>query len=148
MKVILTQDLENLGSAGEVVTVKDGYGRNYLIPRGLAVVATAGQIRQKQEERKQASRRLAKAREAALAQKKDLESLEIPIMAKVGEENRIFGSVTSQQIAVELARRGFEIDRRTITVNEEIRLVGVYTATVKLYEDVAADLKINVMPEA
>jgi large subunit ribosomal protein L9 len=148
MKVILTQDLENLGSAGEVVSVKDGYGRNYLIPRGLAVVATPGQIRQKQEERRQASRRLAKAREAALEQKKDLESLEIPIMAKVGEENRIFGSVTSQQVAVELAKRGFEIDRRTITLNEEIRLVGVYTATVKLYEDVTADVKIQVMPEA
>jgi large subunit ribosomal protein L9 len=148
MKVILTQDLENLGSAGEVVTVKDGYGRNYLIPRGLAVVATPGQIRQKQEERKQASRRLAKARDAALDQKKQLENLEIPIMAKVGEENRIFGSVTSQQIAVELAKRGFEIDRRTITINEEIRMVGVYTATVKLYEDVTADVKIQVMPEA
>jgi large subunit ribosomal protein L9 len=148
MKVILTQDLDNLGTAGDVVTVKDGYGRNYLIPRGLAVVATAGQIRQKQEERKQASRRLAKARDAALDQKKDLENLEVPIMAKVGEENRIFGSVTSQQIAVELAKRGFEIDRRTITIDEEIRMTGVYTASVKLYEDVTAQVKINVMPEA
>lgn len=148
MKVILTQDLDNLGSAGEVVTVKDGYGRNYLIPRGLAVVATKGQVRQKEEERKQASRRLAKAREAALAQKKDLESLEIPVTAKVGEENRIFGTVTSQQIAVELAKRGFEIDRRNITLNEEIRMVGVYSASVKLYEDVTAEVKVQVMAEA
>lgn len=148
MKVILTQDLDNLGTEGEVVTVKDGYGRNYLIPRGFAVVATAGQIRQREEEIRQASRKRTQAREAAEAQKKELENLEIPIMAKVGEENRIFGTVTSQQIAVELARRGFEIDRRNIELNEDIRMVGVYTATVKLHSDVVATVKVHVMPEA
>jgi large subunit ribosomal protein L9 len=147
MKVILTQDVDNLGSAGEVVTVKNGYGRNYLIPRGLAVQATPGMIRQKEEERKQASRRLAKAREAALDQKKQLENLEIPIMVKVGEENRIFGTVTSQQITTELTKRGFEVDRRNVTIDEEIRVTGAYVASVKLYEDVTASVKIQVMPE-
>lgn len=148
MKVILTQDLENLGAEGEVVTVKDGYGRNYLIPRGLAVVATPGQMRQREEEIRQASRKRAQARENAEAQKRELENLEIPITAKVGEENRIFGTVTSQQIAVELARRGFEIDRRDIELSEDIRMVGVYTASVKLYSDVVAQVKVQVMPEA
>lgn len=148
MKVILKQDIENLGAEGEVVNVKDGYGRNFLIPRGLAAVATAGHIRQREEEIRQASRKRAQAREAAEAQKKELENLEIPIMAKVGEENRIFGTVTSQQVAVELARRGFEIDRRDITLDEDIRVVGVYNATVKVREGVVANVKIHVMPEA
>lgn len=148
MKVILTQDLEKLGAEGDVVTVKDGFGRNYLIPRGLAVIATPGQIRQREEEIRQAARKRAQAREAAQAQKAELENLEIPIMAKVGEENRIFGTVTAQQVAVELAKRGFEIDRRDITLDEEIRLVGVYSASVKLYSDVVAQVRIQVMPEA
>lgn len=147
MKVILKQDIEKLGAEGDVVTVKDGYGRNYLIPRGLAVIATAGGIRRQEEEVRQASRKRAQARENAEAQKRELENLEVPIMAKVGEENRIFGTVTSQQIAVELMRRGFEIDRRDIEIDEDIRMVGVYTATVKVYADVVANVKIHVMPE-
>ncbi len=148
MKVILTKDHDKLGTEGEVVNVKDGYGRNFLIPRGLAVIATAGQIRQREEEVRQAARKRAQARENAEAQKRELENLEIPILAKVGEENRIFGTVTSQQIAVELARRGFEIDRRDIEMEEDIRMVGVYTAAVKVYSDVVANVKVRVMPEA
>ncbi len=147
MKVILKQDVEKLGSAGDVVTVKDGYGRNFLIPRGMAVIATPGGIRQQEEEVRQASRKRAQARENAEAQKQELENLEIPILAKVGEENRIFGTVTSQQIAVELAKRGFEIDRRDIELEEDIRMVGMYGASVKVYEDVVARVKIRVMPE-
>lgn len=148
MKVILKQDHEKLGAAGEVVNVKDGFGRNYLIPRGIAVLATPSRIKQYEEEVRQAARKRVQAREAAVAQQRELEKIEIPIMVKVGEENRIFGTVTTQQIAVELAKRGFEIDRRDISIDEDIRLVGVYTASVRVYEDVTASVKINVMPEA
>lgn len=147
MKVILLKDVENLGAEGDVVTVKDGYGRNYLIPQGMARMATPGIIKQRQEEMRQAARRRAREREGALEVARELEKIEIPIMAKVGEENRIFGTVTSQQIAVELAKRGFDIDRRNIEMNEDIRMIGVYSATVKLYKDVAAQVKIRVMPE-
>lgn len=148
MKVILIQDVDNLGEEGDVVTVKDGYGRNYLIPRGLARVATSGAVKARQEEMRQAARKKARAREDAERVARELENLEIPVTARVGEENRIFGTVTTQQLAVELAKRGFEIDRRDIELNEEIRMVGVYTATVKLYKDVTAQLKVRVMPDS
>ena len=148
MKVILTQDVENLGGEGDVVTVKDGYGRNYLIPRGLARVATAGAVRQRQEEIRQAARKRAREKEGALEVARQLENTEIVIAVRTGEENRIFGTVTSQQLAVELAKRGFDIDRRNIELNEDIRLVGVYTASVKLHREVTAQLKLRVVPES
>ena len=148
MKLILLEDVDNLGEEGEIVDVKDGYGRNYLIPQGLARIATPGTVKARQEEMRQAARRRAKEREDAEGLARELESIEIPIMAKVGEENRIFGTVTSQQIAVELAKRGFDIDRRDIEMNEDIRMIGVYTATVKLAKGVEAQVKVRVMPES
>lgn len=148
MKVILQKDVDNLGEAGDVVTVKDGFGRNYLIPRGLARIATAGAVRQREEEVRQASRRIARETESAVGLAKELEKTEIVIAAKVGEENRIFGTVTTQQIAVELAKRGFEIDRRNIELSEDIRMIGVYTADVRLRKDVTAHVKVHVMPES
>ena len=146
MKLILLQDVENLGEEGEIVEVKDGYGRNYLIPRKLARIATPGTVRARKEEMRQASRRLAKEREDAEALARELESIEIPIMAKVGEENRIFGTVTSQQIAVELAKRGFEIDRRNIQLEEEPRTTGTYYADVRVHPEVTARVKFEVSP--
>ena len=148
MKVILLQDLDNLGEEGEVVSVKDGYGRNYLIPQGLAYLATPGAIKAHEEERRQAARKRAVAKEEAEAVAKELESMEVVVTARVGEENRIFGTVTSQQIAVELSQRGFDIDRRNIELNEDIRLIGVYTATVKVQSGVSAQLKIRVIPDS
>ena len=102
MKVILTQDVENLGEEGDVVIVKDGYGRNYLIPRGLARVATEGAVRQRQEEIRQAARKRAREKEGALGVARELENTEVVIAVRTGEENRIFGTVTSQQLTVEL----------------------------------------------
>lgn len=148
MKLILLQDVDNLGEEGEIVTVKDGYGRNYLIPRGLASVASKGTIRHREEIQRQRSRKIAKAHEDAQEIKKQLETSKVVVAAKTGEENRIFGTVTSQQVAVELNKQGFEIDRKDIEIDEDIRMTGVYTATVKLHKEVAATVKIEVISES
>lgn len=148
MKLILLQDVENLGEAGEIVTVKDGFGRNYLIPQRLARTATTGMIRQQEDIKRQQARKISKVRDDAVEIKRQLEEVKVVVAAKVGEENRIFGTVTSQQVAVELARQGFDIDRRSIELDEDIRMIGVYTATVKLYKDVDAKVKIEVVPES
>lgn len=147
MQVILLQDVDNLGDEGDIVSVKNGYGRNYLIPQGIAQLATDGAVRARREEMKQQARKRAQMKEDAEEVKKQLESTEVLVLAKVGEENRIFGTVTPQQIAVKLAQEGFNIDRRDITIEEDIRVIGVYTAKVRLHTDVTADLKVRVEPE-
>ena len=148
MKLILTQDVEKLGEEGDLVTVKDGFGRNFLIPRGLARLATAGAVRAHEEERRQKSRRLAKKKDSALEVARQLEATEVLIPVKVGEENRIFGTVTSQQLAVELAKRGFEVDRRKVELSEDIRVIGVYSATVRLHPEVTAEVKVRVVSDS
>lgn len=148
MDVILLDDVEHLGEAGEVHEVADGYGRNYLIPQGLARVATEGAVRQLRDEKRQQARKQAAKKEEAEKVRKELEDMQVVFSAKVGEENRIFGTVTTQQIAVELSNRGFDVDRRDIELDEEIRHVGAYTATIHLREDVSASLDIQVIPES
>lgn len=147
MKVILLQDVENVGQQGEIVRVKDGFGRNYLIPKGLALVATDSVIRHQQELRRQVAHKLLKQKDDADALKKLLEKEEVVMMAKVGEENRIFGSITSQQVAAKLAERGLEVDRRKIEIVEEIRTLGVYSADVKIHPEVTARVKVRVEAE-
>ncbi len=148
MDVILIDDVEHLGEKGEVHEVADGYGRNYLIPQGLARVATDGAIRQLREEERQQARRQAAKKDEAEKVKKELEDMQVVFSAKVGEENRIFGTVTTQQIAVELSNRGYNIDRRDIQLDEDIRYVGAYTATIQVHDDVTASLDIQVIPES
>lgn len=148
MKVILTQNVDHLGEKGEIHEVADGYGRNYLIPQGMARMATDGAVKQLREEEKQAARKQAAAAEDAEELEKELEDMQVVFTAKVGEENRIFGTVTTQQIAVELSNRGFDIDRRNISLDEEIRVVGQYTAEIDLHPDVTAQLSIQVIPES
>jgi large subunit ribosomal protein L9 len=147
MKVILKQDVDALGSAGEVVQVKNGYGRNFLIPRGMAVQATPRNIKEAEENLRQQSHKLERVKNDASALAEKLEALDIVISAKVGEENRIFGTVTTQQVAEVLASRGLDIDRRKIELDEEIRSLGVYPATIKLHADVSANVKVQVVPE-
>ncbi|MFP4227784.1 MAG: 50S ribosomal protein L9 [Salinivenus sp.] len=148
MDVILLKDVEHLGEAGEIHEVADGYGRNYLIPQGMARVATDGAVRHQREIQRQQARKEAVKKEQAEELKKELEDMQVVFSAKTGEDNRIFGTVTTQQIAVELSNRGFNIDRRDISLDEEIRHVGVYTATISLMEEVSASLDIQVIPEA
>lgn len=148
MKIILRQDVENLGTEGDIVTVKDGYGRNYLIPQGLAYIATEGAVKAQKEKERQQARRRAQKLEDAQHVKQQLEDTEVVVHAKVGEENRIFGTVTSQQVAMKLAEQGFDVDRRNIELLEDIRLIGVYSATVSLHADVEARVTIRVEPES
>lgn len=147
MEVILLKNVDKLGQEGDVVEVKDGYGRNFLIPQGLARMATEGVLRERKEELRQARRRVAHKRENAEEIVEEIENMQVDIPAKVGEGDRIFGSVTSQQIASALASRGFEIDRRNIRLDEDIRRLGVYWATVDLYEDLEARLQVQVVPQ-
>lgn len=147
MKVILLGDVPKLGGEGDVVTVKNGYGRNWLIPQGLAVMATKGAVRAYEDQLEQQARRRAQERNDADILQKELDKVVVKVEAKVGEENRIFGTVTPQQIALGLAVFGFNIDRRTITLAEDIRVLGEYTATVKLHADVHAQVKVHVVPE-
>lgn len=148
MQVILLNDVDKLGEKGEVHEVADGYGRNYLIPQGLARVATEGAVRQLRDEQEQQARKQAEKKEEVERLQDELEEMQVVFTAKVGEDNRIFGTVTTQQIAVELSNRGFEIDRRDIELDEDIRFVGAYTATVNLGFDVSASLDIQVIPES
>ena len=147
MKIILLQEVENLGDEGDVVTVKDGYGRNYLIPRGLGKVATDSAVKAWKEERRQAARKLAQRKEDAERLAAELARIELVVTAKVGAENRIFGSITSQQIVEALAHEGVTVDRRKVEMTEDVRHVGVYTAAVRLHTEVLAEVKVRVEPE-
>ena len=146
MKVILLADVQNLGNIGEVVNVKNGYGRNWLIPQGLAQMATPGAVRAFEDQLRQQARRHAQERNNAEEIKNQLENATVKVEAKVGAENRIFGTITAQQIALGLALQGFNIDRRIISLNEDIKILGEYTATVKLHADVHAQLSVHVVP--
>lgn len=148
MQIILLKDVEHLGQQGEVHEVADGYGRNYLIPQGMARLATEGAVKQAREEERQARRKKLQQRENAEEVAEELADMELVFTAKVGEENRIFGTVTTQQVAVELDKRGFDIDRRDIELDEDIRYVGLYTASVKLHPEVEQRVAVRVIPES
>lgn len=148
MKVILKKDVHKLGDEGQIVNVKNGYGRNFLIPQGLARLATDGAIREHEEMMRQASRRIAQRNEENQKLAEDLGKVEVVVEVKVGEENRIFGTVTPTQVAVQLAKQGFDIDRRRIEIIEEIKVLGVYAATVKLTSEISAEVKVRVEPMA
>ena len=147
MKVILLKDIEALGSAGEVVEVKNGYGRNFLIPRNEALVATAANMAQFESRRKQQETLAERDRRAAEALAKKLETESITAQVKVGEEDRLFGSVTAQNIAELLDEKGYEIDRRAIHLEDSIRELGVYNVEVRLHPEVAAAIKLWVVKE-
>lgn len=146
MKVILTEDHDTLGVKGDVVEVKPGYGRNYLIPRQLAVVATASSLKRYAEERRQAAHKIEAKRDQAEALAKRLDGTEIVIPVQTGEEGRIFGSVTTQQIVDELKTLGFEVDRRKVTFSEDVRETGEYPASVRVHPEFTAEVKVKVVP--
>ncbi|GMQ82006.1 MAG: 50S ribosomal protein L9 [Rhodothermia bacterium] len=148
MKVLLLQDVEELGEAGDIINVKNGYGRNFLIPRGMVRLATSSVVKAWEEERRQKSRKLAKRQEDAEVLAREIEALELVITAKVGEENRIFGTVTSQDIVDALAGHGITIARKQIQLEEDIRVLGIYTALAKIHPEVTAEVKVRVDPES
>ncbi len=147
MKIILKQDIASLGTAGETVTVKNGYARNYLIPQGLAVAATAGNMRAFEVESKAAALRMQRGMREAQEVATRLEKLSLTVSVQVGEEDKLFGSVTSQNIADLLAENGFEIDKKKIVLDDPIKALGVYDVPVKLHPEVTGVVKVWVVRE-
>jgi len=147
MKVILRQDFESLGKLGEVVTVKDGYARNYLIPRSIAYRATLSSLRALEEEKKQHDHQEQKKFKDAEKLGGELEKLSVTIPMKVGEDDKLFGSVTSQMIADALKEKGFTVDKRAIDLEEPIKTLGIFEVPVKLHSKVNAKAKVWVVRE-
>jgi len=145
MKVILQSDVQNLGKTGTVVKVRDGYGRNYLIPRGLAVVADEGNVARLQHQLKVAQARAAKLLTEAKAAGEKLSAASVTIRAQAGEEGKLFGSVTNRDIADALVAAGFSVDKKQITLGDAIRNLGVFNVGVKLHTDVEASVKVFVI---
>lgn len=147
MKVILRKNFEQLGQIGDVVEVKEGYALNYLIPRQIAYQASKGNIRALEEEKKQLVKKEAKYLDDAQKLAAELENVSITIPVKVGEEDKIFGSVTSQMITDSLKEKGYEIDKRKIEISEPIKSLGIYSINVKLHSSVTAVVKTWVVRE-
>ncbi|MBL7975941.1 MAG: 50S ribosomal protein L9 [Candidatus Kapabacteria bacterium] len=147
MKVILREDVANLGNIGDIVTVKDGYARNYLIPRSLAYFANPSALKRLETERRTYEKKQLRMREQAELTASKLSELQISIPMQVGEEGKLFGSVTPQMIAQELDVRGFNIDRRTIIIDEPIKSLGVFDVKVRLHHDVIGTLKVWVISQ-
>jgi large subunit ribosomal protein L9 len=147
MEVILRDHVDNLGRRGEVVKVADGYARNFLLPRKLALPATAANKKQIERERKIAESREAEERQGAETIAARLNALELSIARKVGENDQLYGSVTNADIAELLAAKGFEIDRRKILLPDPIRVLGENTIPVKLHREVTAQVKVIVAKE-
>src|SRR5512137_1594664 len=147
MKVILRKEHEKLGQIGTLTDVKDGYARNYLIPRGIAYPATAGSMHALEEEKKQAERRSAKEMKESEKLAATLEKVSITIKMKVGEDEKLFGSVTSQMLSDALKEQGLTIDKRVIDLEEPIKALGIYTVNVKLHANVVGKVKVWVVAE-
>lgn len=147
MKVILRQDFSQLGKVGDVVEVKDGYARNYLIPRNIAYQATESSIRVLEEEKKQQSKRVDKEKKESEKVALELAKLSITIKMKVGEDDKLFGSVTSQMVADAIGEKGVRIDKRQIDLEEPVKSLGIYDIPVKLEGGVAGIVKVWVVRE-
>ena len=147
MKIILKEDVANLGYKDDVVEVKNGYGRNYLIPQGKAILATPSALKVLAENLRQRAHKLAKIKADAEAVAAKLQGLKLTIPAKVSETGTIFGSVGNIQIAEALSNLGYEIDRKIINVKEAVKQVGSYVATVKLHKEVSAEIPFDVVAE-
>ena len=147
VKLILREEIHRLGAAGDVVSVKPGYARNYLLPQGKAVLATLGRVKEVEHQQRVISEKLAKEMKDLEALKGKLEAVVLEFEAQAGEEGKLFGSVTAQQLAAQLAEKGQSIDRRKITLDEPIRSVGEHVVGIRLRSDVVAELKVIVTAE-
>jgi len=149
MEIILREDIPNLGYKDDIVTVKDGYARNYLIPKGFAIQATPSAKKAHLEIMKQRAQKEEKIRQDAVATAEKLQNVKLTILAKTSSTGKIFGSVNNIQIAEALEKEGIKVDRKNITINSEhIKEVGTYSATIKIYKDIKADVTFDVVAEA
>ena len=148
MEIILKQDVQNLGFKDDVVTVKNGYGRNFLIPQGVAVLATESNKKMQAEEIKQSSFKEQKLRNEATAMAAKFADVTVKVGAKAGESGKIFGSVTNIQLAEALKKAGYDVERKNIEMNEEaIKALGTYTAKVRLFKEITATINFEVIAE-
>ncbi len=148
MKVILREDVEKLGKAGEVVKVADGFGRNYLIPRKLAVLADVRSMKTLEHDRRVIETRAKKARKSAEATASTLSAVAITLTAKAGEEGKLFGAVTSRDIAEALGKAGVTVDRKAIQLPEPIKQVGDYKVKVRVAAEIVPEISVSVVAEA
>ena len=148
MKLILKEDVENLGSIGAIVDVANGYGRNYLVPRNLAVVANPRNIKDFEHQKKNILAKAKKLRASAEDIAEKISSISVTLEAKAGEEDKLFGSVTTKDIAEAIALKGVEVDKRKIVLDEPIKRLGEYEVTVKVQQDVTATVKVVVKQAA
>jgi len=146
-KVLLREDVDDLGARGEIVRVRAGYARNYLLPRKLAVEASTGNVKGIEAEREALLKKEAKERATAEAQSQQMGALDLEFRRKAGEQGALYGSVTSMDLAEALKERGYEIDRHRIHLREPIKRVGEYTVPVRLHREVTIDLRVRVAPE-
>lgn len=147
MKVILQQDVAELGKAGELVEVKAGYGRNYLIPKGLAILATARNIKTLEHQRRLLADRQSKFHRRASELADEINTLSATFARKAGEDDRLYGSVTSQNIAEFFASKNLPVERKQIVLEEPIKSLGAYNVPIKLHPEVEAELKVWVVKE-
>ena len=145
MQVILREDIDNLGKIGDLVKVADGYARNYLVPKKKAIEATPKNVHAMDHAKKMVSDRLRKLKKEAAADADMIKALAITIKAKSGEEGKLFGSVTSMDIAEAMKAQGVTVDKRKIVLDEPIKRLGDFTVTVKLHADVTAEFKLSVI---
>jgi len=147
MKIILRKDFESLGHVGDMVEVKNGYARNFLIPRKIAYTASKGNVRALEEEKKNIARKSQQELTTAEEIAAEMEKVSVTIPVQVGEEDKIFGTVTTQMIADALMEKKFEIDKRKIEIDEQIKTLGIYSVNVKLHPKVSAKIKVWVVRE-
>ena len=145
--ILLREDIETLGGRGEIVKVRAGYARNYLLPQGLATLATKGNIKQIEQERAALLKKAAVEKATAEAQRDQMGSIELSFERKAGEGGTLFGSVTSMDIAEALQSKGYEIDRRRIVLKDAIKETGEYTVKVKLHREVSLEVPVTVTAE-
>jgi large subunit ribosomal protein L9 len=146
MKIILKENLKNLGHQGDVVEVKNGYANNYLFPRGLALMATASNLKMHEENNRQGALKREKMKTDALAMSEQLKEMSITIGTKAGANGKIFGSITPLQVTQALKNKGFDIDRRKIEIND-VKTLGSYEATLNLHRDVTVNIIVEVVAE-
>ncbi len=147
MKVILVKDVKNVGKAGEIVNVSDGYGRNYLLPRGLAIEATESNVKVLNEKKKAEEKKRQQELEEAKEMAQKLSNLSLVLKVKAGENGKLFGSVTSKDVEEALKEKGFDIDKKKIVFNENVKTTGTYYVDIKLYQGVIAKVKVDVVAE-
>jgi large subunit ribosomal protein L9 len=147
VKLILKEDVSGLGHAGDVVSVKPGYAKNFLVPEGKATVASEAKIREVEHLKRQIAEKVAKQLSDLKKAKKALEALDLEVKAKAGEEGKLFGSVTAAQVAELIAARGIEIDRRKVELPEPIKELGEHSVSVRLHREVTATLRLKVTAE-